>query len=142
MVKTRIVDISLKVCCALFVAVSLALTFTVSDYYIFNKIGYSEGEFGFFFVLSQWVKKSGLLLLPLAAYFKKNRCAQAAKYILPAFILFSMFAFGRYFDITMLTDDATPAQKVLASINEFVPKSANMALFFCAAVLELSLIHI
>lgn len=138
MVKTRIVDISLKVCCALFVVASLALTFTVSDYYIFNKIGYSEGEFGFFFVLSQWVKKSGLLLLPLAAYFKKNRCAQAAKYILPAFILFSMFAFGRYFDITMLTDDATPAQKVLASINEFVPKSANMALFFCAAVLELA----
>lgn len=138
MVKTRIADISLKVCCALFIAVSLALTFTVSDYYIFNKIGYSDGEFGFVFVLCQWVKKAGLLLLPLAIYFNKSRCSQAAKYILPVFIAVSMFTFGRFFDVTMLTDDAAPAQKVLASINEFMPKNVNMALFFAAAALELA----
>lgn len=137
MEKKRVVDISLKACCALFLFVSLILTFTVSDYYIFNKIGYSDGQFGFFFVLGQWIKKSGLLLLPLAVYYRKKGCAEVAKYVLPVFILISFFTFGGFFDVTMLTESATPAQKVLASINEFIPKPANMALFFIAAVLEL-----
>lgn len=134
----RTVDISLKVCCALFLFVSLVLTFTVSDYYIFNRIGYSDGQFGFFFVLSQWVKKSGLLLLPLAVYYNKKRCAEAAKYVLPVFIVISFCTFGNFFDVTMMRPDATPAQKVMASINEFISKPANMTLFFIAAALELS----
>ena len=134
----RISDIFLKVCCALFLAVSLVLTFTVSDYYIFNRIGYSSGEFGFFFVISQLVKKSGLLLLPLAVYYNKKSCAEAAKYVLPAFIIISFFTYGNFFDVTMLTADATPAQSVYASINEFMPSAANKALFFIAATAELA----
>ena len=33
----KISDVALKVACGLFLALSLALTFTVSDYYIFNR---------------------------------------------------------------------------------------------------------
>lgn len=128
----RINDVTLKVLVGVYLAISLVLTFTVSDYYIFNRIG----EFGFFFVVSQWVKKSGLLLLPLAAYFGKRCCADIAKYILPVFVAVSLFTFGGYFDITMLTDGASPADKVYASINEFIPKAANEALFFTAAAFQ------
>ena len=49
----KISDVALKVACGLFLALSLVLTFTVSDYNIFNRIT----EYGFFFCLSQWVKK-------------------------------------------------------------------------------------
>ena len=129
----RINDVALQVCTALYLAVSLVLTFTVSDYYIFNRIG----EFNFFFVLCQWIKKCGLLLLPLAVWYKKKCCADIAKYVLPVFIIVSCCTFGSFFDVTMMTESATPAQKVFASINEFMPKAANMALFFIACVLEL-----
>lgn len=129
----RINGYALKAVCALFLAVSLCLTFTVSDYYIFNRIG----EFGFFFCISQWIKKAGLLLLPLAVFYNKKCCADIAKYVLPVFIIISMCTFGSFFDITMLTESASPADKVYASINEFMPKAANMALFFIASLLEL-----
>lgn len=133
----RIADITLKVVCAVFLAVSLILTFTVSDYYIFNRIGFSEGKFNFFFVISQWAKKSGLLLLPLAIYYNKKCCADIAKYFLPVFVIISLFTYGSFFDVTMLTENASPAEKVYASINEFIPRTANMALFFAASALEL-----
>lgn len=129
----RINDVALQVCTALYLAVSLVLTFTVSDYYIFNRIG----EFNFVFVFCQWIKKCGLLLLPLAVWYKKKCCSDIAKYVLPVFIIVSCFTFGSFFDITMMTEDASPAQKVFASINEFMPKAANMALFFIACALEL-----
>jgi len=129
----RINGVALQVCTGLYLAISLVLTFTVSDYYIFNRIG----EFNFFFVLSQWLKKCGLLLLPLAVWYKRKCCADVAKYFLPVFIIISCCTFGAYFDVTLLTESASPAQKVFASINEFMPKAANMALFFIAAVLEL-----
>ena len=124
---------TLAACTALFLAASLILTFTVSDYYIFNRIG----EFNFFFVLSQWVKKSGLLLLPLAVFYRKRSCADIAKYFLPVFVIISACTFGGFFDIDMIEQAATPAEKVYASINGFIPRSANMALFFIAAALEL-----
>jgi len=129
----KINGVALQVCTGLYLAISLVLTFTVSDYYIFNRIG----EFNFFFVLSQWLKKCGLLLLPLAVWYKRKSCADVAKYFLPVFIIISCCTFGSYFDVTLLTESASPAQKVFASINEFMPKAANMALFFIAAVLEL-----
>ncbi len=129
----RINGVALQVCTGLYLAISLVLTFTVSDYYIFNRIG----EFNFFFVLSQWLKKCGLLLLPLAVWYKRKSCADIAKYFLPVFIIISCCTFSSYFDVTLLTESASPAQKVFASINEFIPKAANMALFFIAAVLEL-----
>ncbi len=132
----RINEVALQVCTGLYLAVSLVLTFTVSDYYIFNRIG----EFNFFFVLCQWLKKCGLLLLPLAVWYKKKCCADIAKYGLPVFIIVSCCTFGSFFDVTMMTEGVTHEQQVqniFASINEFMPKAANMALFFIACALEL-----
>lgn len=134
------VNISLTVLTALTLAVSLILTFTVSDYYIFNRISFLGGEdsFNIFFVLSQWIKKAGLLLFPLAVFYKKKCCADIAKYVLPVFIIISCATFGGFFDITMLKDGATDAQKVFASINEFMTKPANMSLFFINSALNLA----
>ena len=131
----KYLDIALKACTGVLLAISLVLTFTLSDYYIFNRIG----EFNFFFVISQWIKKAGLLLFPLAVFYKKKCCADIAKYVLPVFVIVSMCTFGSFFDVTMMTEDASAAQKVFASINEFMPKAANMTLFFIASVLDLAL---
>lgn len=135
----KINDVVLKVCTGLLLAVSLVLTFTVSDYYIFNRISFLDGEdsFNIFYVFSQWIKKAGLLLLPLAVFYKKRSCADIAKYILPVFVLVSCFTYGSFFDITMMTESATAQQKVFASINEFMPKAANMALFTINCLLYL-----
>ncbi|MGN0818068.1 MAG: hypothetical protein ACI4L9_03770 [Candidatus Coproplasma sp.] len=103
---------------------ALLLTFTVSDYYIFNRIG----QFNFFFVLAQWIKKSSLLLLPLAVFYKKRCCADIAKYVLPPFAILSCFLFGEFFDVTKAAQ--TPAQEIYNSINLFMPKWLNMTLFF------------
>ncbi len=134
------IEISLIVLTALTLAASLLLTFTVSDYYIFNRISFLDGEdsFNIFFVLSQWIKKAGLLLFPLAVFYKKRCCADIAKYVLPAFVIISCATFGNFFDITMLTENATPAEKVFASINEFMTKPANMALFFINSALYIA----
>ena len=121
----RYTDIGLKAATALLLAIALVLTFTVSDYYIFNRIG----EFNFVFVFSQWVKKAGLLLLPLAVFYKKKSCTDIAKYVLPPFVILSCGLFGKFFDVTMLTG-ASNADEVYAHINDFIPKAANMALFF------------
>lgn len=136
----KYINITLTVLTALILAVSLLLTFTVSDYYIFNRISFLNGEdsFNIFFVLSQWIKKAGLLLFPLAVFYKKRCCADIAKYVLPVFVIISCATFGGFFDITMLTESATPAQKVFASINEFMTKPANMALFFINSALYLA----
>lgn len=129
----RINGYALKALCALFLTASLLLTSTVSDYYIFNRIG----EFGFFFCISQWIKKAGLLLLPLAIFYGKKCCADIAKYVLPVFIIISACTFGSFFDVTLLTESASPAEKVFASLNEFMPKGLHMALFFIACFAEL-----
>lgn len=127
----RYTDIALKSCTALLLAVSLILSFTVSDYYIFNRIG----EFNVFFVLSQWVKKSGLLLLPLAVFYKKKCCSDIAKYILPVFTVISLCTFGNFFDITMMTGGVDVVQDTFASINEFMPRPANIVFFSLSCVL-------
>ncbi len=119
-------DVALKVFTGIMLAISLVLTFTVSDYYIFDKFN----QYNPLFIICQWIKKSGLLLLPLAAFLKKKSCADIAKYLLPVFVIISMFTYGDFFDITMLTDAASPAEKVYAHINEFIPKDAHMLLFF------------
>lgn len=136
----RYADLAMKICTALFLAVTLILTFTVSDYYIFNRIAFSDGEdkFNVFFVLSQWFKKAGILLLPLAVFYKKRSCADIAKYFLPAFIIISCFTFGSFFDVTLIREDSTAETIILANINEFIPKAANIALFFIANALELT----
>lgn len=127
-------DTALKACTGALLLIALALTFTVSDYYIFNRIG----EFNFFFVLSQWVKKAGLILLPLAVFYKKKSCADIAKYVLPLFTVISLFTFGNFFDITKITADSTGKELCFASINEFVPKWLNMTLFFISCALYLA----
>ncbi len=124
-------DVALKACTAALLAVSLILTFTVSDYYIFNRIG----EFNVLFVLSQWVKKAGLLLLPLAVFYNKKCCADIAKYILPVFTVISLCTFGGFFDVTMMTGGADPVKDCFASINEFMPRAANITFFCISCVL-------
>ncbi len=66
----RMTDAALKTLTGITLALALILTFTVSDYYIFNRISFFDGEntFNVFFVISQWVKKAGYLLLPLAVF--------------------------------------------------------------------------
>lgn len=124
--NSKSVNVTLKVFTGILLAISLVLTFTVSDYYIFDKFT----EYNPLFIICQWIKKAGLLLLPLAAFFKKKSCADIAKYLLPAFVIISLFTYGDFFDITMLTDAASPAEKVYAHINEFIPKYLHMILFF------------
>lgn len=130
MKTNKYTDIALKSCTALLLAVSLILSFTVSDYYIFNRIG----QFNFFFVFSQWVKKAGLLLLPLAVFYNKKCCADIAKYLLPVFTVISLCTFGGFFDVTMLTG-TDPVKDAFASINEFIPRAANITLFCISCVL-------
>lgn len=128
---TRFTDIALKVCTAALLAVALVLTFTVSDYYIFNKFG----QYNAAFILSHWFKKTGLLLLPLAVFFKKRYCADIAKYFLPLFVIISCCTFGSFFEITAVSEASSPADKVYASINEFINRPANMSLFFILCAL-------
>ena len=132
MTTKKKINACLKACTALLLAVSFALTFTVSDYYIFNRID----VFGFFAVC-QWIKKAGLLLLPLAVFYDKTTCAQTAKYFLPVFVIASCFTFGGFFDATVITPDSTPAELVYAHINGFIPKASNIALFFVSNALYL-----
>jgi hypothetical protein len=120
-----------KISCALLLVVSLILSFTVSDYYIFNRIS----EYGFAFVFCQWLKKAGLLLLPLAFFYNKKCCSDIAKYILIVAVIISSFTFGSFFDITSITEDSTSADLVYAHINEFIPKWANITLFFTSNAL-------
>ena len=124
---------TLKACAGLLIAVTLILTFTVSDYYIFNRVS----EFGFIFVFCQWMKKAGILLIALAVFYDKKCCADIAKYVLPVFVIVSSFTYGGFFDATAITAESTPADLVYAHINEFMPKAANMALFFISNALYL-----
>lgn len=126
MKTSKSVDLSLKAFTGIALAIALVLTFTVSDYYIFDKFT----EYDPLFIICQWIKKAGLLLLPLAAFLKKRSCADIVKYILPIFVVAALFTYGKFFDITMLTEEASPADKVYAHINEFIPKSVHQLLFF------------
>ena len=109
------------------------LTFTLSDYYIFNRVS----QFNPVFVISQWVKKAGLLLLALAIFYNKKCCADIAKYFLPVFIILSCSLFGDFFDITKAAD--TPAQEIYNQVNLFMPKWLNMTLFFLQSITMLAL---
>lgn len=125
---------ALKVFTGILLAISLVLTFTVSDYYIFDKFT----TYNPLFIICQWIKKAGILLLPLAVFLKKQSCADIAKYVLPVFVVISLFTYGQFFDITMMTESASAAEKVYASINEFIPKTWHMILFFVESELMLA----
>ncbi|MCM1438121.1 MAG: YwaF family protein [Roseburia sp.] len=120
----KVIGISLYACAAVAAVCALLLTFTVGDYYIFNRFS----EYGFFFCLSQWVKKAGLLLILAAVFFNCKSCADAVKYVLPLFVILSCCLFGGFFDIVPPAD--TPAQEIFNKINLGFPKGLNMALYF------------
>ncbi len=120
----RTVHILLKICAATALACALILTFTVSDYYIFNRIS----EYGFFFSISQWAKKAGLLLITLAVFFGCKSCADAVKYFLPVFVILSCWLYGGYFDIIPEVNNVN--DEIFNSVNLFMPKWLNVTLFF------------
>lgn len=130
-------DVILKVCAAALLCAAFLLTFTVSDYYIFNRIGWNNTSesFNAFFVISQWVKKAGLLLIALAVFYKKRCCADIAKYILPVFVILSCCLYGEFFDVSAISADSTAADKVYTHINGFMPKQLNQALFFISNII-------
>ncbi len=116
--------LALKICVAVAAGCAFLLTFTVSDYYIFNRIG----EYGFFFCISQWFKKAGLIMLLLGAFFACKGCRQIVKYFLPLFVILSCALFGGFFDATPQT--VTTDDVIYQSVNLFFPKWLNIALFF------------
>ncbi|MCD8286630.1 MAG: YwaF family protein [Clostridia bacterium] len=101
-------------------------TLTVSDYYIFNRFG----EFYKSFIISQWVKKCGYVLLPMAVFLHRREASDVAKYFLPLFILISAFFYGDFFSVTMATEGASAATMIYAGINEFFPQWLVRALFY------------
>ena len=128
----KITDTALKVCTAVLLLTAFLLTFTVSDYYIFNRFD----KYGFFAVC-QWIKKCGLLVIPLAVYFDKKCCKDIAKYVLPVFVIVSFFTFGDFFDVTPVTESSTADELIYAKINAIIPKTLNMSLFFIQGALFL-----
>ena len=122
MKRQKKISVSGRVCAAVMLVAALLLTFTVSDYYIFNRIS----VYGVF-AISQWVKKAGLLLIPAALFFENRRCADCAKYLMPVAVIVSACTFGTFFDITKVAQ--TPSQEFLNSVNLFMPKWAHIALF-------------
>lgn len=124
--KNKFAGISLKVCAAICAVCALLLTFTVGDYYIFNRFN----EYGFFFCMSQWIKKAGLLLVLAAVFFNCKSCADVVKYVLPLFVVLSCFLFGDFFDIVTPVPDDKPAQEIFNKVNLGFPKWLNITLYF------------
>lgn len=127
------INLSLKILTAIALSLAFISTFTVNDYYIFARFK----EYGVIFCLSRWVMKAGLLLLPMAVYYKSKSCADVAKYVLPPFIILSTALFKGYFDIFAPTQ--TPADEVYAHINGFIPKWLNMTLYFAENAVSLAI---
>lgn len=122
----KFAEISLKVCAAVAAVCALLLTFTVGDYYIFNRFS----DYGFFFCMSQWLKKVGLLLILAAVFFNCRNCADVVKYVLPLFVILSCFLFGDFFDIVTPVPDDKPAQEIFNKVNLGFPKWLNVTLYF------------
>ena len=129
-------DLALKICVGIAALFALLLTFTVSDYYIFNRMGYGAGQYDVFFCLSQWFKKAGLILLLLAVFFKSKSCAQVVKYFLPVFVILSCALFGGFFDASPVANSTN--EEIFNSVNLFFPKWLNMTLFFAQNALYLA----
>ena len=120
----KMIKILLIVFAALSAITALVLTFTVSDYYIFNRMA----EYGVIFSLSQWVKKAGLILIVLAVFFNCKSCATTVKYVLPIFVILSCCLFGNFFDIVPEVNNTN--DEIFNSVNLFMPKWLNITLFF------------
>lgn len=128
----RRLSLALKICVAATAAFALLLTFTASDYYIFNRIS----EYGVVFCISQWFKKAGLILLLFAVFFNSKSCAKVVKYFLPLFVVLSCFLFGDFFSAAPAA--TTPNEEIYNSVNLFFPKWLNMTLFFAQNALYIA----
>lgn len=120
----KAIKILLLVSATLAVVTALLLTFTVSDYYIFNRMA----EYGVVFSISQWVKKAGLILIILAVFFGCKSCGDAVKYVLPVFVVLSCCLYGNFFDIVPEVNNTN--DEIFNSVNLFMPKWLNITLFF------------
>lgn len=120
----RATGIALRAFAGISAAIALLLTFTISDYYIFNRMT----EYGIIFCLCQWLKKAGLMMVVLAAFFNVKSCADGVKYMLPLPLILSCCLYGGFFEITKIAD--TPAQEIYNTVNLFFPAWLNMTLFF------------
>lgn len=119
----RAIEILLKVSAAIVLITTLLLTFTVNDYYIFNRMA----EYGVIFSLCQWIKKAGVVLITLAVFFKCKSCGVAVKYVLPVFIILSCLLYGNYFDIVPKINNTN--DEIFNSVNLFMPQWLNVTLF-------------
>ena len=117
--------LGLKVCAAVCAVCALLLTFTVGDYYIFNRFS----DYGFIFCMSQWFKKAGLLLILAAVFFNCKSCADVVKYVLPLFVILSCCLFGDFFDIVTPAEPDS-AQEIFNKVNLGFPKWLNITLYF------------
>lgn len=117
-------DAALTALTVAMLAIAALLTFSISDYHIFNRVG----EYGAVFVLSQWAKKGALLLVPMAVFFKSRKCADMAKWTIPVFALLSWVTYGDYFFASRPAD--TAAEEILDSFGNVLPLSLEAALFF------------
>lgn len=120
----RAIKILLKVCAAVATVTALLLTFTVGDYYIFNRMA----EYGVVFSLSQWIKKAGLVLIVLAVFFSCKSCASAVKFVLPLFVILSCCLYGDFFDIVPKVENTN--DEIFNAVNLFMPKWLTITLFF------------
>lgn len=121
----KALSVAFIVCASAAAVCAFLLTFTVSDYYIFNRMG----EYGVIFCLSQWFKKAGLLLIMLAAFFKARSCGDAVKYFLPLFVILSCCLFGEFFDASPVVAEGDANGEIFRKINGFFPKWLNVTLF-------------
>ncbi|MCD8293882.1 MAG: YwaF family protein [Clostridia bacterium] len=117
---------ALKACTVILLVCGFLSTLTVSDYYIFNRFG----EFYKSFIISQWVKKCGYVLFPMAIFLNRRSAADVAKYFLPIFIVISAFLYGDFFSVTMATEGASAATMIYAGINEFMPEWVVRMLYY------------
>jgi hypothetical protein len=118
----------------LLIAVTFLLTFTMSDYYIFNRMV----EFGVVFPISQWGKKACFLLILLAVFYKRKGCAHAACWLLPLCVVLSVIFTGNFFDIQKVA--STPADEVYLAINNLIPRTLNIVLFYIQNALYLLIV--
>ncbi len=102
---------------------------TVGRYYIFSRFM----EYGIIFCSAEWIKKSAVLLLVMAIYYKKRSCADAIKYVLPFVVLTSIIFIGGYFDIQPPQDNSD--QLIYNKVNCIISRNQHIALYFISSAL-------
>lgn len=112
-------------------------SFSYEIYYFYGHL--DTLKYNFFMVISELVKLSAILILPLAIY-KKNPSARAmAKFILPLFAMLSLFFINSYVnqDMDFIKNDGLSFEQIntLNKINLFINKDLVRVLFVLKSVL-------